>query len=444
MPSKPMILTAFFFNPQGDNRMSWRAPNAPRHEVYGLDYYRRLALAAENAKMDAIFVADHVAMWDTYASNVRHYANARLEPVTLLAALAAVTKNIGLIATASTSYSEPYNLARALASIDHISDGRMGWNVVTSAMNEEALNFGRDGNTEHARRYERAAEFVEVAKELWDSIEGEALLIDKTSGDFADPARVHRIDHAGKYFKVRGPLNVPRPPQGYPLIVQAGSSRDGMNFAARHADVNFAIYRSIEEGRKYRADFDMLLAENGRNPDSFKILPGILPVVADSRGEAEERQGLLANLIPERLAVDLVSSWCGIDMSSLPVDGPLPPLPEEESYHGQRSNLAQLRAFATKNMTIRDVAKVLATAGAAPVFAGTPTDIADQLEAWFTGGAADGFNLMFPVLPDDWIRFAESVVPELQRRGIARKNYSPGILRERLGLQRPANRFAIT
>jgi FMN-dependent oxidoreductase (nitrilotriacetate monooxygenase family) len=439
---KTMILTAFFFNAQGDNRMSWRAPTAPRHEIYGLDYYRRLALAAENAKLDAIFVADHVAMWDTYASNVRHYANARLEPITLLAALAAVTTDIGLITTASTSYSEPYNLARALASIDHLSNGRMGWNVVTSAMNEEALNFGRDGNIEHASRYERAAEFVEVAKTLWDSIEDEALLIDKKSGDFADPARVHRIDHVGKHFKVRGPLNVPRPPQGYPLIVQAGSSRDGKHFAAKHADVNFAIYRSIEEGRKYRGEFDTLLAENGRDPKAFKILPGILPIVAGSRSEAEERQRFLADLIPERLAVDLVSSWCGIDMSSLPVDGPLPPLPDEESYHGQRSNLAQLRAFAAKNMTIRDVAKVLATAGAAPIFAGTPTDIADRLEAWFTGGAADGFNLMFPALPDDWMQFVAQVVPELQRRGLARADYGPGTLRERLGLPRPANRFA--
>jgi FMN-dependent oxidoreductase (nitrilotriacetate monooxygenase family) len=442
MAAKSMILTAFFFNPQGDNRMSWRSPNAPRHEVYGLDYYRRLAEIAENAKMDAIFVADHVAMWDTYDSNIRHYANARLEPVTLLAALAAVTKDIGLIATASTSYSEPYNLARALASIDHLSNGRMGWNVVTSAMNEEALNFGRDGNIEHASRYERAAEFIEVAKTLWDSIEDGALLIDKTSGDFADPSHVHRIDHVGKHFKVRGPLNVPRPPQGHPLIVQAGSSKDGKNFAARHADVNFAIFRTIEDGKRYRADFDALLAENGRDPEAFKILPGILPIVADSRSEAEDRQRHLADIIPERLAVDLVSSWCNIDMSKLPVDGPLPPLPDEASYHGQRSNLVQLKAFAAKGMTIRDVAKVLATAGAAPVFAGTPKDIADQMEAWFTGGAGDGFNLMFPVLPDDWMQFAERVVPELQRRGIARENYGPGTFRDRLGLPRPINRFA--
>jgi FMN-dependent oxidoreductase (nitrilotriacetate monooxygenase family) len=392
--------------------------------------------------MDAIFVADHVAMWDTYESNVKHYANARLEPITLLAALAAVTQNIGLIATASASYSEPYNLARAFASLDHISKGRIGWNVVTSAMNEEALNFGRDGNIEHAFRYERAAEFLDTAKALWDSIEDDALPIDKSTGIFADPSRVHRIDHVGKHFKVRGPLNVPRPPQGYPLIVQAGSSGDGKNLAARHADVNFALVRSVEEGRKYRQDFDARLKENGRSPGDLKILPGILPIVAKSRSEAEEKRDFLETLVPERVGIDLVSSWCGIDMSAYPIDGPLPPLPDESTYDGQRTNLERLKAFAKESLTIREVARRLSNAGTAPIMAGTPADIADQMEAWYTAGAADGFNLMFPTLPDDWINFAEQVAPELQHRGVTRTEYGPGTLRERLGLPRPADRFA--
>jgi len=437
-----MILTAFFFNPQGDHRMSWRAPHAPTREIFGLDYYLNLARAAEKARMDAIFVADHVAMWDTYESNVKHYANARLEPITLLAALAAVTQNIGLIATASASYSEPYNLARAFASLDHISKGRIGWNVVTSAMNEEALNFGRDGNIEHAFRYERAAEFLDTAKALWDSIEDDALPIDKSTGIFADPSRVHRIDHVGKHFKVRGPLNVPRPPQGYPLIVQAGSSGDGKNLAARHADVNFALVRSVEEGRKYRQDFDARLKENGRSPGDLKILPGILPIVAKSRSEAEEKRDFLETLVPERVGIDLVSSWCGIDMSAYPIDGPLPPLPDESTYDGQRTNLERLKAFAKESLTIREVARRLSNAGTAPIMAGTPADIADQMEAWYTAGAADGFNLMFPTLPDDWINFAEQVAPELQHRGVTRTEYGPGTLRERLGLPRPADRFA--
>src|SRR5882757_4623002 len=207
-----MILSAFFFNPQGDHRMSWRHPRAPGREVFGLDYYRKLAEAAERAKLDTLFIADHVAIWDSVESGVAHYANARLEPLTLLSALAAVTQHIGLIATASSSYSEPFNLARTFASLDHISKGRAAWNVVTSAMDEEALNFGRDGNIEHAHRYERAGEFLDAVTALWDSWEDEAVLIDRESGYFADPQKVHRIDHAGPHFKVRGPLNVPRPP----------------------------------------------------------------------------------------------------------------------------------------------------------------------------------------------------------------------------------------
>ncbi len=303
MERTPMILSAFFFNPQGDHRMSWRHPDAPGREIFDLSYYRRLAEAAEAARMDAIFVADNVAMWDTYESNIAHYANARLEPITMLAALAAVTRHIGLIVTASASYSEPYNLARAFASIDHLSNGRFGWNVVTSGMNEEAMNFGRDANIEHASRYERAEEFLEVTKALWDSLEDSALLLDKKSGFFADPERVHRINHVGKYFKVRGPLNVPRPPQGYPVIVQVGSSEDGKRLAAAHADLNFALVRTIEEGQRYRKDFDERLARVGRKPGDLKVLPGILPIVATSRSEAQEKRDFLETLVPARVGI---------------------------------------------------------------------------------------------------------------------------------------------
>jgi FMN-dependent oxidoreductase (nitrilotriacetate monooxygenase family) len=439
MKRERMILSAFFFNPQGDHRMSWRHPNAPRGEIFELAYFQKLAEVAESAKFDALFIADHVAMWDTYESNVAHYANARLEPVTLLSALSAVTRDIGLIGTVSASYSEPYNTARAFASLDYLSRGRAGWNVVTSGMNEEAMNFGRDANIDHAHRYERATEFLEIAKSLWDSWEDGAVLMDKKSGYFADPAKIHRIDHDGRHFKVRGPLNVPRPLQGHPVIVQAGSSDDGKNLAATHADMHFAVYRSLEEGAAYRKEIDERLKRNGRAPESMKILPGILPIVAASAGEASEKRELLATLVPERFGVDLVSSWCGIDMSGLPIDGPLPDLPDESRYDGQRSNLARLKGFKAQNMTIRDVARQLSNAGAAPVVAGTAREIADQMEAWFNAGVCDGFNLMFPVLPEDWVNFAEQVVPELQRRGLAQTEYRQGTLREKLGLARPVN-----
>jgi FMN-dependent oxidoreductase (nitrilotriacetate monooxygenase family) len=438
----PMILSAFFFNPQGDHRMSWRHPRAPGRDVFGLEYYRQLAIAAENAVMDLVFVADHVAIWDSFPSAVAHYANARLEPITLLSALAAATKHIGLIGTASSSYSEPYNLARAFASLDHLSNGRAGWNVVTSGMDEEALNFGKDGNIEHAIRYERAAEFLDTAKALWDSCEDDAILIDKASGYFANPTRVHRIDHAGKHFKVRGPLNVPRPIQGHPVIVQAGSSEDGKNLAAAHADLHFSLVRSIDEGKQYRQDLNERLAKAGRKPDSFKILPGIVPIVAESASAAREKQEQLESLMPIQSGVDLLSSWCGVDLSKFPVDGPLPPLPSEETFNGQRTNLARVRAFAEQGLTIRQTAQRISKAGTAPLMLGTPVEIADQLEAWFTAGAADGFNLMFQLIPEDWTNFASLVVPELQRRGLARREYGSGTLRERLGLPRPANRFA--
>jgi FMN-dependent oxidoreductase (nitrilotriacetate monooxygenase family) len=421
--------------------MSWRHPQAPGREVFGLEYFRRLAESAEAARLDFIFVADHVAMWDTFESNVEHYANARLEPITLLAALSATTRHIGLVPTVSTSYSEPYNVARAFASLDHISGGRIGWNVVTSGMPEEGKNFGYDGNIDHALRYERAAEFVDVVKALWDSVEDDALLLDKVSGRFADPRRIHRLDHAGRHFKVRGPLNVPRPLQGHPVMMQAGSSEHGKGFAAVQADVHFAIVRSIEDGVRYRQEFDARLTKAGRRPADMKVLAGILPFVAASRAEAEDRRTALEALMPERMAVDLASSWSGIDLSKHPLDGPLPPLPEASTYDGQRSNLDRIAGFVREGLTIREVARRIANANTAPTFVGTPKDVADEMEAWHTARAADGFVLMFPILPGDWTLFGDKVVPELQRRGIMQREYGPGTLRDRLALPRPRNRF---
>jgi FMN-dependent oxidoreductase (nitrilotriacetate monooxygenase family) len=325
------------------------------------------------------------------------------------------------------------------ASLDHLSHGRAAWNVVTSGMNEEAMNFGRDATLEHAHRYERADEYLEVVKALWDSWEDGAVLLDRQTGMFADTAKVHRIDHSGQHFSVRGPLNVPRPPQGYPIIVQAGSSNDGKNLAAKHADLHFSMCRSVEEGIAYRNDLNERLERYGRAPESLKILPGIQPVLASSAAEAKEKRELLDSLVPERMGVDLASSWCQTDLSRFPIDGPLPDLPDEASYNGQRSNLARLRAFKTQNMTIREVARQLSGSGAAPVVAGTATEIADFMEGWFKAGVCDGFNLMFPVLPTDMADFVHHVVPELQKRGLAQTDYRQGTLRDKLSLVRPAN-----
>jgi FMN-dependent oxidoreductase (nitrilotriacetate monooxygenase family) len=438
---KRMILSAFFFNPQGDHRVSWRHPRAPLREVYDIGYFQSLGAAAEAAKLDTLFVADHVGMWDTHESNIVHYANPRLEPITLLSALAAVTSKLGLLATVSASYTEPYNLARMFASLDHISHGRAGWNVVTSSMPEEAMNFGLDDNIDHGDRYARADEYIDLVKALWDSVEDEALLLNRETGAFADPQRIHRINHAGKYLKVRGPLNVPRPPQGYPIIVQAGSSDHGKTLAAKHADIHFATMRTAEEAQRYRSDFHARLVAAGREPQDMKILPGIHPIVASSRDEAKEKEEFLQSLVPERIGVDLVTSWSGIDVSGYPIDGPLPPLPDLNTFDGQRTSLERMKVFAEQGLSIRQIARRLIDGGAVPSFIGTPGDVADQLEAWFKGGAADGFNLMFPLLPEDWLQFTTLVVPELQRRGLAQSEYHGETLRECLGLKKPNNRF---
>ena len=436
-----MILAAFFYNPQGDHRLSWRHPGAPGHEIFDLPYYRRLVLEAERAKIDAVFIADHLGIWDTTPGGVAHYANPRLEPITLVAALAAVTSEIGLVVTASTSYSEPYNIARMFASLDHLSHGRIGWNVVTSALDEEARNFGLDGNIAHARRYARAGEFLDVAKSLWDSWEDNAVLIDKSSGMFADPARVHYLHHAGEHFRVKGPLNVARSPQAYPLIVQAGSSEAGRELAAAHADIQFAAIHSLDAGLAYRADMNERLARHGRAPDSFRLMAGILPIVAASMDEALEKQAAMEALMLDQVSIDLLSSWAGTDLSTFPLDGPIPDLPDLETYDGWRTWLKIVQDEANKGLTIRQLARKIANTGSMPLVAGTASQIADRMEEWFVGGAVDGFNLMFPLLPDDWSNFMQSVVPELQRRGLHQTEYAPGTLRSRLGLQRPENSF---
>ena len=436
-----MILAAFFFNPQGDHRVSWRHPRAPGHEFMDFDYYRNLVGAAEAAKIDTIFIADHLGIWNGLGSGVAHYANPRLEPLSLVSALSAVTKDIGFMVTASTSYTEPFNTARMFASMDHISRGRMGWNVVTSALEEEAMNYGRDANIDHAVRYDRAAEFLDIAKALWDSWEDDAVALDKASGLFAHPEKVHFLNHTGKHFKVRGPLNVPRAPQGYPVIVQAGSSEAGKNLAAAHAEVHFAIVRNEAEGIAYRADMDARLAKFDRRPESLKQIPGILPIVGETASEAEEKQQFLESLMLDELAVDLLSTWAGVDLSTYPLDGPIPDLPEEANYNGWRTWLALVRDKANAGLTIRQLARKISATGSVPLVAGTAKQVADQLEAWFVSGAADGFNLMFPLLPEDWMNFMQKVVPELQRCGLFRTEYEPGTLRDRLGLERPVNSF---
>ncbi|MEL0550730.1 MULTISPECIES: LLM class flavin-dependent oxidoreductase [Enterobacteriaceae] len=440
MSTEHMILNLFFFNPQGDYRFSWRHPQAPTTEIFSLDYYVGLAKKAEAATLDAIFVADHIAIWDKVPSGLTHYANARLEPITLLSALAAVTEHIGLMGTASTSYNEPYNLARYFASLDFLSNGRASWNVVTSWLEEEAANFGLDQLPQHGNRYRRAGEFIDVVTRLWDSWEQDAVLYDKASGLFADKQKVHHLDHRGEHFTVRGPLNLPRPPQGHPVLVQAGSSEAGKDLAATWSDMHFVFIQSIEEGLSYREQMNQRLRAKGRDPAHFKIIAGVLPVVVNSEAEKTQRQQLNNRLMSDRMAIDLLSSYLRMDLSDYAVDQPLPPLPDEETFDGIRTALRLIRHY-DPSLTILQLGRLLLQSSDSWLLIGSAEEVASALTETWRAGAADGFNLMFPLLPGDFDRFVELVVPILQRNGVMRTSYPPGTLREKLGLPPAENRF---
>jgi FMN-dependent oxidoreductase (nitrilotriacetate monooxygenase family) len=360
--------------------------------------------------------------------------------LTLLSALATVTERLGLIATASTTYNEPYHLARKFASLDHLSHGRAGWNIVTSAGKDEALNFNRDSRPDHEFRYERASEFIEVAKKLWDSWDDDAAIIDKESGIYADTELINAINHVGKHFQVAGPLNTPRPVQGYPLLVQAGSSETGKDYAARYAEAVFTAQQTFAEGKAFYDDVKGRLAKFGRTPDEIKILPGISPIIGSTEAEAQAREAELNSLITPEYGVRQLSKLLDHDISHHPLDGPWPDVGSHTE--GSQSRFDLVTGMARReNLTIRQLVERLAGGRGHRVVAGTPIQVADQIEQWFTEGAADGFNVMPPTLPGGLEDFVNLVVPELQRRGLFRTEYSGTTLREHYGLARPVNQF---
>jgi N-acetyl-S-(2-succino)cysteine monooxygenase len=366
----------------------------------------------------------------------------RFEPLTLLSALSAVTEHIGLVATASTTYNEPYHLARKFASLDHLSGGRAGWNIVTSSQDAEARNFNRDHHMDHALRYERAREFVRVTTGLWDSWDDDAFLRDKESGVYVDPDKVHVLNHKDKHFSVRGPLNVARPVQGYPVLVQAGASEDGQDFAAQAAEVIFTAQPTLAEAQAFYAGIKGRLAKYGRSPDQLKIMPGIFAVVGQTEQEAKEKYDQLQDLIDPIVGLSLLSGLVGnVDLSGYPLDGPLPELPETNN-NKSRLKLVQDLAGREK-LTIRQLYLAVAGARGHRTIWGTPVQIADQLEEWFINDAADGFNIMPPYLPGGLDDFVELVVPELRRRGLFRTEYEGRTLRENLGLIRPTSQFSV-
>ncbi|WP_454674116.1 LLM class flavin-dependent oxidoreductase [Achromobacter pestifer] len=438
-PSRQIKLGAFLMQ-TGHHIAAWRHADAQADAAVNFRHYVELARRAENAKFDAVFLADAVGVRNTDLPSLSRTARSdHFEPLTLLSALAAVTEKIGLIATVSTTYNEPYHVARKFASLDHISGGRSGWNLVTSSGQGEAQNFNLDEHVEHARRYSRAAEFHDVVLGLWDSWEDDAFLRDKHSGQYFDPDKLHPLNHRGEHFSVRGPLNVSRSPQGRPVVVQAGASPAGRDLAARTAEVIFVAHQTFDEAQAFYRDIKARATGYRRDPEDVKIMPGIFPVVGRTQAEAEEKFERLQNLIHPVVGVQLLSNMIGgFDLSRYPVDGPLPDLPETNGGKSRQQLLIDLAR--RDNLTIRQLYLRIAGARGHQQVVGTAQSVADQLQQWFEEEGADGFNIMSPWLPGGLDDFIELVLPELRRRGLFRNEYEGTTLRQHLGLARPAHR----
>jgi FMN-dependent oxidoreductase (nitrilotriacetate monooxygenase family) len=434
MPKRQLKLNAFFMR-FGHHPAAWRHPSATDGGRPDIEYWVRLAKLAESAKFDTYFMADFIGRTsDKLISLASHGLAFQFEPLTLLSAIAAHTKHIGLVATINTNFSEPYNVARVLASLDHLSQGRAGWNVVSSLSDATARNFGMPVPLGHEERYERASEFFEVTKAVWDSWDDDAFdHPNRTDGLFFDPASAHPVHHKGEHFTVDGLLDVARPIQGYPVIVQAGNSETGREFAARIAEMTYSSAQSLAVAQGYYSDIKSRMAKYNRDPDDLKVTPGLSVVVAPTDQEAQDKFAELQNAVDFRHGVNLM----GVDVSAYPLDGPLPDLAPGENGRGRWKQLTELAR--RENLTIRQLVLRFSVAKGHIQVIGSPKTVADLMEEWFTRGGADGFNVVPPLLPGGFEDFVRLVVPELQRRGIFRTEYEAGTFRDRLGLKRPAN-----
>ncbi|TXI61823.1 MAG: LLM class flavin-dependent oxidoreductase [Limnohabitans sp.] len=441
-PQRQLHLGAFLFG-AGHHLAAWRHPDVDPAAYTRLETLQSHARLAEAAKFDAIFFADNVGLSDAPAQTLSQSALPHVfDPLLVQSALAGVTERIGLVATVSTTYLPPYHLARKFATLDHLSGGRSGWNLVTSGSEFEAKAFGLPHQLEHAERYKIAHEYVKIVKGLWDTWEDDAFVRDQAASRFFDPDKLHRIQHQGLKFHVQGGLQAPRPPQGYPVLVQAGSSNDGQDLAAATAELVFTAQQTVEDARAFYSDLKSRLPAWGRTEQELKILPGVSPFVGRTESEAREKFEQLQDLIDPAVGVGLISAFLGgVDLSAYPLDGPFPAdLPVGEGWksrHDLFNKLAQ-----RENLSIRQLYKRVATGRGHWTVVGTPESIADQLEHWFKTGAADGFNILAPTLPHGLKDFAELVIPELQRRGLFRTEYTGRTLREHLGLRRPAHPLA--
>lgn len=428
-----------FMRPVSIHTGAWRYPNAWRDANFNFAHLKRLIQTLEKARFDAFFMADHLAMLNMPIEALkRSHTATSFEPFTLLSALSQATEHIGLVATASTTFDEPFHIARRFASLDHLSNGRAGWNVVTTSNPDAALNFGLEEHLDHDQRYARAREFYDVVTGLWDSWADDAFIRDADSGVYFDPDKLHTLNHKGQYLSVRGPLHIARPPQGWPVIVQAGASEPGRQLAAETAEVIFVAPGTLDEGREFYADVKGRMARIGRDPDHLKILPGAFVVVGDTVEEARRIRAHLDSLVHEQSAIASLSVALGVDASRFNLDGFLPPIPPTNA---SRSTQERVLALADREqLTVRQLAQRLG-GYAGLSFVGTAQTIADEMQTWLETHGSDGFNIMFPWLPGGLDDFVAKVIPELQARGIFRKEYEGTTLRENLGLPRPVNRF---
>ena len=425
--------------PVGIHTAWWRYPGAFTDANFNLKHIVRFVQTLERGRFDAFFMADHLAVLNMPMPALKRSATVTsFEPLTLLCALAVVTERLGLIATASTTFDEPYHVARRFASLDHISGGRAGWNLVTTSNPDAALNFGLEEHVDHDERYRRGREFYDVVTGLWDSWADDAFLRDQESGIFFDPERLHVLNHKGAHLSVRGPLNIARPVQGWPVIVQAGASESGRQIAAETAEVVFGSARTLADAQGYYADVKGRMERLGRARDHLKILPGALVIVGETAAEAEQKKTMLDGLVHADSGIPNLSMRLGVDASRFDLDGPLPEIPETNQSRSGRQTLVELAR--REKLTVRDLARMVGGYGGLQMV-GTPAKIADQMEEWLVGEGCDGFNVMFPYVPGGLDDFVAMVVPELQRRGLFRREYEGATLRENLGLPRPPNRF---
>jgi len=430
---------AAFMRPIAIHTGAWRYPGAYPDANFNLGHIQRFAQRLEAARFDAFFMADHLAVLNMPISALRRsHTVTSFEPFTLLSYLAGATERLGLVATASTTFDEPYHIARRFASLDHISGGRAGWNIVTTANPDAALNFGLEEHVDHDERYRRAREFYDVVTGLWDSFTDQAFVRDVEAGIYFDPGQMHVLNHKGKHLSVRGPLNIARPVQGWPVIVQAGASEAGKQLAAETAEVIFGASSNLASARSFYADVKGRMEKLNRNPEHLKILPGVLVVLGDSASEAQEKRERLDSLVHYDSAIASLSIALGVDAGQFDPDGPLPEIPETNA--SQTGRARTIETARREGLTVRQLAQRAGSFGGLS-FVGTARSIADQMEEWLISQGSDGFNILFSDLPGGLEDFVSKVVPELQRRGLFRTEYQGNTLREHLGLPRPANRF---